>query len=251
MLNSHSSSTKKTTNERHKLDPKLFQMNWLTYQLGRFVFMLTDNNCSHIPSSFDSKVEKDQYFSKYFEAFYSIFVGFWSRHKVLTEKGLTKCKVDTCSQVFISDGHQKASRSVCVFDNICDISIPELGPILVGCCGTPMKAIKNGIKQVNTRYCSNHQTPQQRKETSQADRHSNKFIQISNDEKAQVQEMTVISHENLNESSMTNEPKLEDIKCEIFRSDYETHQKPSYGFLTSFHNCHVIIGFDESARAEG
>ncbi|CAF0939488.1 unnamed protein product [Didymodactylos carnosus] len=109
----------------------------------------------------------------------------------------------------------------------------------------------NGIKQVNTRYCPNHQTPQQRKETSQADRHSNKFIQISNDEKVQVQEMTVISHENLNESSMTNESKLEDIECEIFRSDYETHQKPSYGFLTSFHNCNVIIGFDESARAEG
>ncbi|CAF0963979.1 unnamed protein product [Didymodactylos carnosus] len=144
MLNSQSSSTKTTTNERHKLDPKLFQMNWLTYQLARFVFMLTDNNCCHIPSSFDSKVEKDQYFLKYFEIFYSIFVGFWSRHKVLTEKGLTKCKVDTCSKVFISDGHQKANRSVCAFDNICDISIPELGPILVGCCGTPMKVIKNG-----------------------------------------------------------------------------------------------------------
>ncbi|CAF0939506.1 unnamed protein product [Didymodactylos carnosus] len=106
-------------------------------------------------------------------------------------------------------------------------------------------------KQVDTRYCPNHQTEQQRKETSQADRNSNKLINISNDEKKQAQKMTVISHENLNESSMTNEPKVEDIECEIFRSDYETHQKPSYGFLTSFHNCNVIIGFDESARAEG
>ncbi|CAF1187704.1 unnamed protein product [Didymodactylos carnosus] len=105
-------------------------------------------------------------------------------------------------------------------------------------------------KQVDTRYCPNHQTEQQRKETSQADRNSNKLINISNDEKVQAQKMTVISHENLNESSMTNEPKLEDIECEIFRSDYETHPKPSYRFLTSFHNCNVIIGFDESARGE-
>ncbi|CAF0886824.1 unnamed protein product [Didymodactylos carnosus] len=44
---------------------------------------------------------------------------------------------------------------------------------------------------------------------------------------------------------------LGDQGCNVHRGDCLKNQKTSFGLLTTFMNCKVIVGFDESHRAEG
>ena len=79
--------------------------------------------------------ECSPYFLTIKDDLYKHFVGFWTNHQRFTKR----CDPDTCSKVFIVDGHQKASRLICQFKNVFDSTIPELGPVQVGCLFSPLR----------------------------------------------------------------------------------------------------------------
>ena len=79
--------------------------------------------------------ECNNYFLSIKNDFYKNLVGFWTQHKPFTET----CDPNTCSKVFIVDGHQKANRLVCQYKNVFDCSIFELGPVQMGCLYSPMR----------------------------------------------------------------------------------------------------------------
>jgi len=84
----------------------------------------------------------------YFEAnslfFYELFVKFWSRHGQLEG---CKCQAkDTCMLNFVFDTHMKAHRLVCAYTGSCDESIPELGPVAVGCPRPPLRSSSSILK---------------------------------------------------------------------------------------------------------
>ncbi|CAF1240616.1 unnamed protein product, partial [Didymodactylos carnosus] len=99
------------------LDPKIFQHNHFIFELCRFVFMLTTSEFSEIQLDYLSD-EHDRYFREKNSTLYSLF----------------------------------ANRTVCNYDNVIDLSIPELGPILIGCYETPVRR-NSGIHHDNT-VCS-------------------------------------------------------------------------------------------------
>ncbi|CAF1209648.1 unnamed protein product [Didymodactylos carnosus] len=118
-----------------KLDPKLFQYNWFIFELLRFIFTTTQEKIFEIPTGYQT-TEQPQYYRQYNDLLYSRFVLFWSHHKKISNK----CNQD-CSTVFLTDGHQKPNRKICNFENVCDISIPELGPCLIGCAESPVRGL--------------------------------------------------------------------------------------------------------------
>ncbi len=63
------------------------------------------------------------------------FVVFWSRHKKISNL----CDVNICSKCIIADGHQKSKRLICQADNVVDTTIPEMGPVIIGCPYPPLR----------------------------------------------------------------------------------------------------------------
>ncbi|CAF1177708.1 unnamed protein product [Didymodactylos carnosus] len=101
------------------LDPKIFQHNHFIFELCRFVFMLTTSEFSEIQLDYLSD-EHDRYFREKNSTLYSLF----------------------------------ANRTVCNYDNVIDLSIPELGPILIGCYETPVRRNSGNADPLK---CSFHQ----------------------------------------------------------------------------------------------
>lgn len=79
--------------------------------------------------------ECNEYFLTIKSELYRSFVAFWTDHRRFTRR----CDPTTCSKIFIVDGHQKANRLICQYKNVFDNTIPELGPVQVGCLYSPLR----------------------------------------------------------------------------------------------------------------
>ncbi|KAF9754378.1 hypothetical protein NGRA_3338 [Nosema granulosis] len=97
--------------------------------------MTTDQNIVTVPISVRDAQECNEYFLAIKLDLYKHFVGFWTQHRRFTKR----CDTDTCSKVFVVDGHQKANRLICQYKNVFDDTIPELGLAQMGCLYTPMR----------------------------------------------------------------------------------------------------------------
>lgn len=115
-----------------------FQNVWMNYELFRFRFMLGKETFVKLPFTFEQQL-RDYYFESNFDYFYHLFVTFWTRHKYVQ----TSCDYSICSKVMITDGHSKPRRLICLYDDIVDNSIEEMGPINVGCPFTPIRKPSN------------------------------------------------------------------------------------------------------------
>ena len=123
---------------RGVLDQKKFQMTWLFFNIVKFIFMTTHETCVIIPMSVRDVEEYNEYFLQVKDKLYEHFVKFWTEHERFTRK----CNPDTCSKVFIVDGHQKANRSVCQYKNVFNCTIPEMGSVQTGCLFSPLRESK-------------------------------------------------------------------------------------------------------------
>lgn len=110
-------------------------MVWLLINVVKFIFMTTSEKVVQVPMSVRDVDECNPYFLAIKDDLYKNFVSFWTNHQRFTRK----CNPNACSKVFIVDGHQKANRLVCQFKNVFDCTIPELGPVQVGCPFTPLR----------------------------------------------------------------------------------------------------------------
>ena len=120
-------------------------MSWLIINTVKFIFMTTNEKVVRIPMSVRDIDECNDYFFSIKSDLYKNFVGFWTQHKRFTKK----CDPNTCSKVFIVDGHQKANRLVYQYKNVFDYSILELGPVQMGCLYSPMrKAVVYQFKSI-------------------------------------------------------------------------------------------------------
>ncbi len=97
--------------------------------------MTTNENIVNIPLSVRDIDECTNYFLTIKYELYKNFVGFWTQYQRFTKN----CDPDTCSKIFIVDGHQKASRLICQFKNVFDCSISEMGPVQMGCLCSPLR----------------------------------------------------------------------------------------------------------------
>jgi hypothetical protein len=71
--------------------------------------------------------ECNDYFSMINEELHKNFVEFWTQHQRFTKS----CDPDTCSKLFIVDGHQKSNRLICKYENVFDRFMFEMGPAKV------------------------------------------------------------------------------------------------------------------------
>ena len=120
---------------RNVLNEKYFQMSWLIINIVKFIFMTTNEKVVRIPMSVRDIDECNDYFLSIKSDLYKNFVGFWTQHKRFTKT----CDPNTCSKIFIVDGHQKANRLVCQYKNVFDHSISELGAVQMGCLYSPLR----------------------------------------------------------------------------------------------------------------
>ena len=110
-------------------------MTWLLINVAKFIFMTTSERIVTVPMSVRDANECNDYFLEVKFDLYKYFVNFWTQHQRFTRR----CDPFTCSKVFIVDGHQKANRLVCQCKEVFDNSIPELGPVQVGCLYSPLR----------------------------------------------------------------------------------------------------------------
>lgn len=110
-------------------------MTWLIINIAKFIFMTSSDKVVGIPMSVRDIDECLDYFLKIKCKLYENFVGFWTHHQRFTKR----CDPDTCSKVFIVDGHQKANRLICQYKDVFDNTIPELGPVQIGCLYSPLR----------------------------------------------------------------------------------------------------------------
>ncbi|CAF1265098.1 unnamed protein product [Adineta ricciae] len=125
------------------LNEKYFQMVWLLINVAKFTFMTTNEKVVQIPMSVRDVDECNPYFLIIKDELYKNFVAFWTNHQRFSKK----CNSQTCSKVFVVDGHQKANRLVCQYKDVFDCSIPELGPVQMGCLYSPLR---NGMLAKNS-----------------------------------------------------------------------------------------------------
>jgi hypothetical protein len=110
-------------------------MTWLLVNTVKFIFMTTNEKAVCIPMSVRDVDECNDYFLMIKSGLYKNFVAFWTEHQRFTRR----CDPTTCSKVFIVDGHQKASRLICQYKDVFDNTIPELGPVQMGCLFSPLR----------------------------------------------------------------------------------------------------------------
>ena len=114
---------------------KLFQSNWILYQIIRFEFMIAAKQTVNLPLTLN-RYELNDYFENCSGWWYHLFTTFWSRHKSIPN---VKCTPSNCSRCIIVDGHQKNRRLVCSFKNVVDTSIEEMTAIEIGCPYAPCR----------------------------------------------------------------------------------------------------------------
>ena len=117
---------------------KRFENACFRYQLAHFELMLGKSRYEYqlvsMPRSFQPD-SRDLYFEQSASYWYHLFVAFWSRHKKIPNS----CVANTCSKCIITDGHQKPRRLICHANDVVDTTIPEIGPIIVGCPYPPLR----------------------------------------------------------------------------------------------------------------
>ncbi|CAF1501294.1 unnamed protein product, partial [Didymodactylos carnosus] len=146
-----------------------------------------------------------------------------------------KCKQELCSRVMFIDGHQKCKRIICQFENVTNMSHPEMGPVVQGCPYAPKRNKKDEKEKGNkSAFYSSHHA---------------KYIEIINngeqldtheyEEAKKIDQQIIVDLDN------------EDM-CNVYRSEIGIDQKNrSFGLLVTFLSCNVVIGFTESIKAEG
>ena len=110
-------------------------MTWLLVNIVKFSFMTTNDKSIPILMSVRDVDECNDYFLMIKSDLYERFVHFWTRHQRFTKT----CDPTTFSRVFIVDGHQKANRLICQYKDVFDNTIPELGPVQMGCLYSPLR----------------------------------------------------------------------------------------------------------------
>jgi hypothetical protein len=129
---------------------KRFEYNWLIYQTIHFQLMLGKSfGTKHlvaVPRSSQPDV-RDVYFEELSSYLYHLFVVFWSRHKNITNV----CQPGTCSRCLVTDGHQKPKRLICRVNDVVDKTIPEMGPVIIGC---PYAPLRRSNEKVNGKKAS-------------------------------------------------------------------------------------------------
>ncbi|CAF1385603.1 unnamed protein product [Didymodactylos carnosus] len=228
-----SHSSKKYGNKQPDgLDPKLFQNVWIEYQLARIPFMLTTLKQFKILQSCINKAARDHYFKVINQEFYKLFVSLWSNHKTLSTN--KHCK-DNCSSVFICDGHQKPCRLVCKQD-MTDKDCIELGGVMVGCPETPQQKSQKKRQKEDGRYCYLHQPTKSQQPATD----NGTMVDLRD---------TTIRKEICELLNLRTDNEYNGL-CNVYRDCYIEHKQSSFGFIATFLNCGIIVGFTESVRAE-
>ncbi|CAF2224318.1 unnamed protein product [Rotaria magnacalcarata] len=215
-----------------------FEVVYILWELARFELMLGKEEHVLLPLSL-SPASRASFLEGFLDYYYSLFVLFWSRHQYISN---TKCDKQICSKVALCDGHQKRGRIVCAYTDIVDTSIIETGPINVGCPYAPMRRRHPMQKQqdINTKYktknhselyCPIHQS----------------FANVARPQKET--ELNKVAHElDQNDHNFLEE----NTQCNVYRDDLQDiHKNKGYGVLVTFLSRQIVIGFDESIRAEG
>lgn len=98
---------------------------------------MTDKMIIQIPDVIQ-RLSHDLFYEANTNYFYELFVKFWSHHDKVQ---MCQCQPkNQCMLNFVFDTHMKAHRLVCAYTNSCDESIPELGPVAVGCPRMPLRS---------------------------------------------------------------------------------------------------------------
>ncbi|CAF0889865.1 unnamed protein product [Didymodactylos carnosus] len=258
---------KKSAIHIDKLSERSFQSIWLFNSLAKFEFMTTSNEEMNIPSSLWDKEQRNQYLEENKDKFYEQFVSTWTRHSHFTRT----CGAD-CSKIFILDGHQKANRLVCKYRNIYDHTIPEFEPtgIQIGCPYTPVRKTIYNHLAVDPNYCEQHQAHSEelkkmfKKQQGVTASHVPQQTSTMKDVKPPTKSATTgvrtrskakKEEENKFENDI-DKRAFEGIQpndlCNVYRDGITSSGKiSSFGFLATFLNCKVIVGFDELPMAEG
>ncbi|CAF1031328.1 unnamed protein product [Adineta ricciae] len=195
--------------------------------------MTTNSKIISIPMAVRDIDECNDYFFSIKDEMYKNFVYFWTQHQRFTRT----CDPQTCSRIFIVDGHQKANRLICQYKDVFDHSISEMGPVQTGCLFSPLRKGRN----IDNRYCHCHQprmSPHRREGVTT------------------TCHITPTNEENLDRLALSeyinSDGGYDDKLCNVFRSGTNKKSKiSSYGFLATFLNCSVIVGFTEQPCSEG
>ncbi|CAF2103032.1 unnamed protein product [Rotaria magnacalcarata] len=242
-------STVKTINKLHSNNADVITSDnlarsleavWLYYELTNFVFMTSKSTEISYPCAMSegrTKIKGNQslraiFIERNLNWIYHVFTVFWSRHQDI----FGSCKCGNCSQVIILDGHQKPRRLVCKYDNVTSlINADELGPLNRGCPYPPRRR-KLDNRQPNDAghyYCDHHRmtcNEEQSVESKLSDEELNNYLKYL---------------KNFDQ---------EESQCNIGRNDMEERfesKKRSMGFIASFLNCGIIVGFSDAINHEG
>ncbi|CAF1115997.1 unnamed protein product [Rotaria sordida] len=132
---------------------KHLEIVWLYYELSRFIFITTCETSVSFPKSFQPET-RSIFIEKNLPVLFRIFTVFWSNHHIIN--GI-KCKEELCSWVMLIDGRQKCTRIICQFDNVTNMSHPEMGPVVQGCPYAPRRTKKDEKRKDQLGfYCSHH-----------------------------------------------------------------------------------------------
>ena len=109
---------------------------------------MTDLNMIQIPDVIQ-RLSHDLYYEANTKFFYELFVKFWSQHNQVQA---CQCEPkEQCMLNFVFDTHMKAHRLVCAYTASCDESIPELGPVAVGCPRMPLRSSSTLLKNMTSK----------------------------------------------------------------------------------------------------
>ena len=95
------------------------------------------------------RLSHDLYYEINANFFYELFVKFWSHHNQV--QGCQCQSKGQCMLNFVFDTHMKAHRLVCAYTGSCDESIPELGPVAVGCPRVPLRSSSFILKNMTSK----------------------------------------------------------------------------------------------------
>ncbi|CAF2920926.1 unnamed protein product [Rotaria sp. Silwood2] len=218
---------------QEKLQPKSFATTWTWFEICRYLFFMTNSQTIEIPDIIQ-RFSHDLYFEANSLFFYELFIKFWSRHGRVD--GCECHAKDTCMLNFVFDTHMKAHRLVCAHTESCDESIPELGPVAIGCPRPPLRSsssiLKNELandKRKCKYYCINH--------------YNHSLIKNDSPDPLVAQ---ALERERMADIFEAND------ECTVHRDeDDREHKRRTAGFMAIVSNCNVIIGWNESVRSEG
>ncbi|CAF1404370.1 unnamed protein product [Adineta steineri] len=218
---------------KNKIHSKYFAATWIWFEICRYLFFMTNFHTIQIPDIIQ-RLSHNMYFEANASFFYETFIKFWSRHGQI--EGCQCRAKDTCMLNFVFDTHMKAHRLVCAYTSSCDESVPEMGPVAVGCPRPPLRSTSSLLKNMSTinknkckHYCADHY------------KYGLEPNIIENSTTTKANELE------------RNSDEFEDTdECTVHRDEDDTqYKRRTAGFMAIVSNCNVIIGWNESIRSEG